>query len=72
MMKANPKHVLVSTNMYRTISRYIFAVSDIEMNRQHTAKLLHILSDDNHLQILCTIAYRQRCVGRCAFSGLSI
>ena len=46
----------------------ISAVPDIEINRQHTSKLLHILSDDNHLKMLCAIVSRQRC----AFSGLSI
>ena len=42
----------------------IFVVSDIEINRQHTAKLLGILLDDklkfdNHVKILCTKASRQ-------------
>ena len=67
MMKANPeKFQIMFLCPPRCIDPLpeIFVVSDIDINRQHTAKLLGILLDDklkfdNHVTILCTKASRQ-------------
>ena len=68
-MKANPEkfHVIFLCPP-RCIDPFpdIFVVSDIEINRQDTAKLLHVgiliddkLKFDTHVKILCTKASRQ-------------
>ena len=67
MMKANPENFqVIFLCPPRCIDPFpdIFVVSDIETNRQDTAKLLGILiydklKFDSHAKILCTKASRQ-------------
>ena len=67
-MKANPeKFQIILLSSLRCIDPFpdIFVVSDIEINRQDTAKLLGILIDDelkfdNHVTIVCTKLSKQQ------------